>query len=68
MSPIVFTDFLQGVVDIQVKSLSIPAGFRPLPAQLDVFEVEKSFASGQVSREMSITVEHHKGVLIVARL
>lgn len=35
---------------IQVKSLSgLPTTFRALPAQLDVFEVERSFSSGQGS-------------------
>lgn len=37
----------QGVVTIQVKSLSLPHhSCRPLPAQLDVMEVERSFSSG----------------------
>lgn len=39
---------VQGVVSIQVKSLSLPHhSSRPLPAQLDVMEVERSFSSGQ---------------------
>jgi hypothetical protein len=38
---------LKGVVTIQVKSLSLPHhSYRPLPAQLDVMEVERSFSSG----------------------
>lgn len=38
----------QGVVVIQVKSLNPPpAHSRQLPAQLDVFEIERSFSSGQ---------------------
>lgn len=33
---------------IQVKSLNpLPSNFRQLPAQLDVFEIERSFSSGQ---------------------
>jgi hypothetical protein len=41
---------LQGVVIIQVRSLAAPAAgpfLRPPPAQLDVLEVERAFASGQ---------------------
>lgn len=38
---------MQGVVTIQVKPLSLPHhSSRPLPAQLDVMEVERSFSSG----------------------
>jgi hypothetical protein len=36
------------VVTIQVNSLAPPpSSFRPLPAQLDTFEIERAFASGQ---------------------
>jgi hypothetical protein len=39
---------LQGVVTIGVNSLAPPpSSFRPLPAQLDTFEIERAFASGQ---------------------
>jgi hypothetical protein len=35
-------------VTIQVNSLAPPpSSFRPLPAQLDTFEIERAFASGQ---------------------
>jgi hypothetical protein len=38
----------QGVVTIRVNSLAPPpSSFRPLPAQLDTFEIERAFASGQ---------------------
>lgn len=43
-----FCALLQGVVTIQVNSLAPPpSSFRPLPAQLDTFEIERAFASGQ---------------------
>uniref|UniRef100_A0A383VST7 STAS domain-containing protein n=1 Tax=Tetradesmus obliquus TaxID=3088 RepID=A0A383VST7_TETOB len=47
-SPESFFLILKGVVTIQVNSLAPPpSSFRPLPAQLDTFEIERAFASGQ---------------------
>eukprot|EP00878_Enallax_costatus_P013193 GHUV01013790.1.p1 GENE.GHUV01013790.1~~GHUV01013790.1.p1 ORF type:complete len:1035 (+),score=287.38 GHUV01013790.1:628-3732(+) len=46
--PETFYLILRGVVVIQVKSLNPPpTNFRQLPAQLDVFEIERCFSSGQ---------------------